>query len=94
MLNADKTQNWKNDTLDSIDYYNDWFLRFAPLTYREQRKVKKDEVERAFVVTEYLRKLTIEVMVKHPEILSVLDYVPARVDHRSGGSVGVSVMGS
>lgn len=72
MLNADKTQNWKNDTLDSIDYYNDWFLRFAPLTYREQRKVKKDEVERAFVVTEYLRKLTIEVMVKHPEILSVL----------------------
>ena len=72
MLNADKTQNWENDTLDSIDYYNDWFLRFAPLTYREQRKVKKDEVERAFVVTEYLRKLTIEVMVKHPEILSVL----------------------
>jgi hypothetical protein len=72
MLNADKTQNWKNDTLDSIDYYNDWFLRFAPLTYREQRKVKKDEVERAFVVTEYLRKLTIEVMVKHPEIFSVL----------------------
>jgi methylase of polypeptide subunit release factors len=72
MLNADKTQNWKNDTLESIDYYNDWFLRFAPLAYREQRKVKRAEVERAFAVTKCLRGLTTDVMAGHPEILSVL----------------------
>jgi len=72
MLNADKTQNWKNDTLESIDYYNDWFLRFAPLTYREQRKIKKAEVERAFAIMKDLRRLTTEVMLEHPEFLSVL----------------------
>jgi hypothetical protein len=72
MLNADKTQNWKNDTLESIDYYNDWFLRFAPVTYREQRKVKRGEVERAFAATDCLRTLTVDVLTEHPEILSVL----------------------
>lgn len=72
MLNADKTQNWKNDTLASIDYYNDWFLRFAPITYREQRKVRKNEVERAFTITDSLRNVSVEVLAEHPAILSVL----------------------
>ena len=72
MLNADKTQKWKSDTLASIDYYNDWFLRFAPTTYREQRVVKRREVKQAFTITGNLQHLTSDVLAKHPEILSVL----------------------
>jgi hypothetical protein len=36
-INSDKPLLWKADVAQSIDFYNDWFLRFAPNTYRKQR---------------------------------------------------------
>ena len=72
MLNADKTQNWKADTLASIDFYNDWFLRFAPATYREQRKLRIRDVERAFDVTQDLRGLSQATLSENPGILPIL----------------------
>lgn len=72
MLNADKPQLWKSDTLASIDHYNDWFLRFAPATYREQRLLRLKEVRNAFAATDNLRDLTVDVLAEHPELLSVL----------------------
>ena len=36
-INADTTHLWKADVAQSIDFYNDWFLRFAPGTCRKQR---------------------------------------------------------
>jgi hypothetical protein len=47
-LNADKPHLWKADVERSIDSYNDWFLRFAPTTYRAQRKIRTKEVREAF----------------------------------------------
>jgi hypothetical protein len=32
-INLDKPQLWKADVSQSIDYYNDWFLRYAPETH-------------------------------------------------------------
>ena len=72
MLNADKTQNWKADTLASIDFYNDWFLRFAPATYREQRKLRIRDVERAFDVSQDLRGLSQATLSENPGILPIL----------------------
>ena len=72
MLNADKTQNWKADTLASIDFYNDWFLRFAPATYREQRKLRIRDVELAFDVTTDLRELSQTTLSDNPGILPIL----------------------
>jgi hypothetical protein len=46
-LNADKLHLWKADVERSIDFYNDWFLRFAPTTYRAQRKIRAEEVREA-----------------------------------------------
>ncbi len=31
-INADKPHLWKSDVERSIDFYNDWFIRFAPDT--------------------------------------------------------------
>lgn len=39
-INSDKPHLWKADVSQSIDYYNDWFLRFAPDVYREQRQTQ------------------------------------------------------
>ncbi len=47
-INADKPQLWKADVERSIDFYNDWFLRFAPDTYRTQRQTTMQAVLQTF----------------------------------------------
>jgi len=37
-VNANKPERWKQDIAQSVDFYNDWFMRFAPKAYRETRK--------------------------------------------------------
>ena len=70
--NNDKTHLWKSDTLESIDFYNDWFLRFAPTTYREQRKLKTIEVAGALTVSDNLRALSPSFLMENPGILPML----------------------
>lgn len=36
-VNRDKPDRWKQDIAQSVDMYNDWFLRFAPKAYRKAR---------------------------------------------------------
>jgi hypothetical protein len=71
-LNADKPNLWKADIERSIDYYNDWFLRFAPQTYREQRVLRTNEATHAFKQTDNLRSLTPELLRKQPGLLPIL----------------------
>lgn len=71
-VNLDKPHLWKSDSLHSIDFYNDWFLRFAPSTFREQRELQADEVTNALVLTDYLRGLTIQLLKDNPGILPML----------------------
>lgn len=71
-LNADKPHLWKADVERSIDFYNDWFLRFAPTTYRAQRKVRTKEVREAFELTDNLRTISPEFLMKNPGVLSML----------------------
>jgi hypothetical protein len=70
--NSDKPHLWKADTLESIDFFNDWFLRFAPLTYRRQREIRTGEVANALEITENLRSLTIALLKANPGILPML----------------------
>jgi len=39
-INSDKPHLWKADVADSIDFYNDWFLRFAPAAFRKQHVIR------------------------------------------------------
>jgi phospholipid N-methyltransferase len=70
--NADKPHLWKADTLESIDFYNDWFLRFAPATYREQRELKTKDVANALKITDNLKSITTALLKANPAILSML----------------------
>ena len=47
-INADKPHLWKADVEQSIDFFNDWFIRFAPETYRTQRGLTTAAVLNAF----------------------------------------------
>jgi len=42
-INSDKPHLWKADVSQSIDFYNDWFIRFAPGTYRKQRVIRTND---------------------------------------------------
>lgn len=33
-INRDKPDYWKKDTAASVDMYNEWFMNFAPKTFR------------------------------------------------------------
>jgi hypothetical protein len=71
-INADKPHLWKADVEKSIDFYNDWFLRFAPETYRTQRTITAKSVTAALKLTQFLQSVTPEVLKSSPEILPLL----------------------
>lgn len=76
-INSDKPHLWKADVAQSIDFYNDWFLRFAPGTYRKQRVIRTKEVLDAFEKTDNLSQITPEVLRESPGVLPILRMVTA-----------------
>lgn len=71
-VNADKPHLWKEDLARSVDFYNDWFMSFAPEAYRKQREKQADVVEEAMEKTDYLRSITPDVLKSDPGILPML----------------------
>jgi hypothetical protein len=71
-VNLDKPQRWKDDIARSVDQYNEWFLRFAPLTFREERKWATEEVQVMLDETGNFRNLTPDELINCPGILFAL----------------------
>lgn len=71
-VNANRPDRWKADIARSVDFYNNWFLDFAPLTYRESRALAVQGVEAAFEYTANLKDVGIESLRGHPSILPIL----------------------
>lgn len=71
-VNLDKPQRWKEDVALSVDMYNQWFLDFAPGTFRATRITATASVESSLQVTSYLRNIRPETMRATPSILSTL----------------------
>ncbi len=76
-INSDKPHLWKADVEKSIDFYNDWFIRFAPETYREQRRATTQAVLDAFGKTSDLTHIAPETLRNAPGILPILRMVTA-----------------
>ncbi len=71
-LNRNNPDNWKQDISKSVDFYNQWFLRFAPKTFRETRIETTKEVEIALIKTNNLLDLSPTTLIESPGILSML----------------------
>lgn len=71
-VNANRPDRWKADIAQSVDFYNDWFLRFAPLTFRESRSEATEQVLQALSRTDNLRDLSLQVLRENPGVLSML----------------------
>jgi hypothetical protein len=76
-INADKTHLWKADVERSIDFYNDWFIRFAPETYRTQRVITTSAVLDAFSKTANLTRIVPDILHSSPGLLPILRMVTA-----------------
>ena len=91
-VNRDKPGKWKADIAQSVDMYNDWFMNFAPMAFRETRIQTTKDVEAALHSTSNLTNIQPATMRKHPEILPTLRMStcpPLAVD-RLIGLAGVS----
>ena len=71
-VNRDKPDKWKADIAQSVDMYNDWFVRFAPEAYRTTRIQTTNDVEAAFDATRNLTEIGVGLLRSNPGILPVL----------------------
>lgn len=91
-VNRDKVDLWKADVAKSVDFYNKWFMTFAPRAFRATRKETTKQVEKALVWTENLTNITPETLQTHPSSLSMLRMTtcPPIARDRLIGLAGVS----
>ena len=91
-VNRDKPDRWKKDIAQSVDMYNEWFMRFAPEAYRMTRVQTTKDVERTLKATKSLTDVRVELLKANPSVLSSLRMStcpPLAVD-RLVGLAGVS----
>ena len=91
-VNRDKPDRWKEDIAQSVDMYNDWFIRFAPEAYRATRVKTTKDVETTLKATNNLRDIGVALLKSNPTVLPTLRMSacpPLAVD-RLIGLAGVS----
>lgn len=71
-VNADKPERWKSDVAQSIDYYNEWFKRFAPEAYKQERDAAIEAVRRTFELTSALTRIDMHTVRQTPDMVSIL----------------------
>lgn len=71
-VNRDKPDKWKEDVTRSVDFYNNWFMNFAPKAFRDTRIITVQKVQQALLSTQNLTNLTPDLLKEHPEVLPIL----------------------
>ncbi|MEI8374087.1 MAG: XamI family restriction endonuclease [Planctomycetota bacterium] len=71
-VNYDKPERWKQDTLDSVDQYNSWFMAFAPSAFRTTRIETTKHVEQAILDSNNMLGLSPDLLRSHPGMLPTL----------------------
>lgn len=91
-VNRDKVDLWKADVAQSVDFYNNWFINFAPNTYRETRLETTEKVGKALFLTKNLTEITPVVLKDYPSVLPMLRMAtcPPIARDRLVGLAGVS----
>ena len=91
-VNSTKLDRWKTDISQSVDFYNDWFMSFAPKAYRDSRSAATEHVMRALRQTSNMTNLAPEVLRMDPSVLVVLRMAtaPPLARDRLIGLAGVS----
>ena len=76
-LNNHRTERWKADVAESVEFYNNWFLHFAPQTYITERNEAARVVEEALKRTNDLTAINTEVLRQRPALLHIFRMLTA-----------------
>ncbi len=71
-VNRDKVDLWKSDVIKSVDFYNNWFMNFAPKAFRSTRINTTVQVEEALQSTENLTNIKPDTLKNYPEVIPIL----------------------
>src|SRR5213596_893671 len=71
-INADKPHLWKADVAQSVDQFNQWFMRFAPEAFRSTRVATTEHVKAALLATRDLQSLDAATLKANPSALPTL----------------------
>ncbi|WP_368427832.1 XamI family restriction endonuclease [Sulfuricaulis sp.] len=71
-INADKPHLWKTDIAASVDQFNQWFMRFAPVAFRSTRVKTIGHVKAALITTRNLRSIDTATLKGNPSVLPTL----------------------
>lgn len=71
-VNNDKITQWKSDVKLSVDFYNTWFMNFAPKAFRETRIKTSKLVEQALGWTNNLKNISPEALIANPKSIHML----------------------
>ncbi|MDQ1316463.1 MAG: hypothetical protein QG588_110 [Candidatus Poribacteria bacterium] len=91
-VNSNKPERWKSDIVQSVDFYNNWFMRFAPKAYCDTRIETTKRVMDALKWTDNLADINPIVLRQNPSILPVLrmSTAPPIARDRLIGLAGIS----
>lgn len=92
IINANRPDRWKTDIAQSVDFYNEWFLRFAPQAFRETRIETTERVLATFQQTRNLTDIAPDVLRTNPTVVETLRMTtaPPLARDRLVGLAGVS----
>lgn len=71
-VNRDKPDRWKSDIAQSVDFYNEWFIAFAPDAFRSSRIETAKQVASALERTQNLTNIQPAVLCESPDVLPIL----------------------
>lgn len=91
-VNNNKVSKWKSDVVKSVDYYNNWFMTFAPKAFRDTRIETTIQVQKALEWTNNLSDIQPKTLKEHPSVLPMLRMTtcPPIARDRLIGLAGVS----
>lgn len=70
--NSNKPERWKSDISQSVDFYNEWFINYAPKTYRDVRIKATEQVETSLKLTDNLMNINPNMLKSTPSVLKIL----------------------
>ena len=91
-INRDKVDLWKQDISRSVDFYNRWFLSFAPRTFKAARTRSAGDVANTFKLAKDCMNLEADTLLLVPQILPILRQMtcPPLARDRLAGLAGIS----
>lgn len=75
--NIRQTHLWKSDSWSSVEFYNNWFLSFAPTAFKSARHRAIHKVNSVFRQTNDLISITVDSIFSNPSMMEVLRMVTA-----------------